>query len=810
MTAQSNLAEDRGPMLTAALSYARRGWPVFPLRPNGKLPLISKEQGGNGLHDATLDEVKIAEWWRRCPNANIGVATGAASGFFAFDCDPRHGGDQALDELEKKHGALPDTIQARTGGGGRHFLFRHEPDIRNSAGRAGAGLDARGDGGYIVVAPSSHESGTLYRWEREPGPAAPAVAPSWLRDLLTKEKPKASPASNDHARPITAYVEAAFARVLAELSAAREGLRNDGLNRAAFSLGQFVGAGVLPRVRCEAALRGVALSLGLPQDETEKTIASGLVAGIQEPREMPTSNGADGHWSRTAEAEAPSDHEGSASSPNSSGNSTWPDPDPSVLKEGRREAPPLPVRIFGPFWSEWLAATSEGANSPIEYPAASLLTSAAALIGNARWVSPWDGWKEPCILWCGVVGDPSSNKSPGIDPLLDMLRTIEGEMASGFDETHRRWQAEHEMAKAAMDSYRSRLREASKEGQRPPPLPDAAIDPPEPVRPRIIVNDSTPEKLGELLAANQRGLMFFRDELAGWFGAFDRYSGSGAERALWLEAFGGRKYTVDRVKSEKPIIIPHLSIGVLGGIQPEKLAELMKGPDDGLPSRFAWVWPETIPPRRPKMTADRNSALVALRRLASLKMATDDLDNPQPRIVLLTEEAAALFQEWRQEHRVQSMGLSGAIASAWGKAQGQLLRLALILQHLWWCTTSDEAPETISAVAIKGAAALVEDFFKPMAARVYGDAALPERDRLAAVVARWIIKTRPTSINARKLRREARLPGLKEADKVRLALEVLEDADWLRRVPERDGETVGRPRGDYVLNPKLAGVTYGE
>jgi hypothetical protein len=101
--------------------------------------------------------------------------------------------------------------------------------------------------------------------------------------------------------------------------------------------------------------------------------------------------------------------------------------------------------------------------------------------------------------------------------------------------------------------------------------PLLAADPAEPVRPRIVVSDATPEALGGLLAAHEKGLLFFRDELAGWFSSFGRYSGSGADRAFWVEGYGGRAFTIDRVKHPLPVIIPRLSLGVLGGVQPDRL-----------------------------------------------------------------------------------------------------------------------------------------------------------------------------------------------------------------------------------------------
>jgi len=392
---------------------------------------------------------------------------------------------------------------------------------------------------------------------------------------------------------------------------------------------------------------------------------------------------------------------------------------------------------------------------------------------------------------------------------LDLVRRIENDMGTDFDETHRRWQTEREVARAALEVWRGEVKEAARAGRPVPQMPESAIEPPEPLRPRVVVNDSTPEKMGELAAAHEKGLLFFRDELAAWFGSFDRYSGNGAERAMWLEAYQGGSHAIDRVKSEKPIRVAHLSVGVLGGIQPDRLVDLLKGVDDGLPARFLWCWPEPVPPKRPARISDRNGATEALLRLSHLRLGADDLGQPQPRVLPLADHAKDTFQTWREEHHAESRELVGAVASAWGKAPGQLLRLALVLEHLWWCGRPDgESPTAVSVTAINAAAGMIEDYVKPMWGRTYGDAALPERDRLAAVLSRWTAKHRPRTINARKLRRETRLPGLKEAEKVRLALEALEDADWIRRAPTRQGETPGRQRDDYIVNPKLEKVLH--
>jgi hypothetical protein len=134
-----------------------------------------------------------------------------------------------------------------------------------------------------------------------------------------------------------------------------------------------------------------------------------------------------------------------------------------------------------------------------------VLASASTLIGNARWVSPWPGWKEPPILWIGIVGDPSAGKSPGADPVLDILRSIEAVFAADFEAIHREWSTARESASCLRQQWERAVKDTTKNGRPPPIMPPNAVEPPEPVRPRIMIADATPEALGLLLPPMTRG-----------------------------------------------------------------------------------------------------------------------------------------------------------------------------------------------------------------------------------------------------------------------------------------------------------------
>jgi hypothetical protein len=244
----------------------------------------------NGLKDASTDPVVIGGWWRTWPTANIGLVAGNASGFWALDIDTIKGGELTLNELEAANGRLPETVEARTGSGGRHLLFVHPGHpIPNSCRRLGAGLDVRGDGGYIVAAPSMNSRGA-YQWAHEPGSVPMAEAPAWLLGLL---KPPERQAAAPPVRPVVAdlaarrYGEAALRRAGEAIEQAGEGTRNHTLNSQAFGIGQLVAGGVISRVAAEVSLAASADRAGLNTREIAATIRSGLDAGAREPRGLP-------------------------------------------------------------------------------------------------------------------------------------------------------------------------------------------------------------------------------------------------------------------------------------------------------------------------------------------------------------------------------------------------------------------------------------------------------------------------------------------------------------------------------------------
>ena len=216
--------------LEAALAYAAHGWRVFPLQVGGKVPLGTLAPHGH--KDATLDEATILRWWTLSPNANIGIPTGLAT-FDALDldCDIETGEDGCATLRGIRHyEPFPEGPTQRTPRGGSHVLFQGGV-LRNFAKRL-PGVDWRGEGGYIVVAPSCDPKGRPYEMLGMDLPL-PKV-PGWLMRALSTKAPPADPPVETtivHFDDLDRLVELGF-----DATPIREGSRDESLFRNACRL----------------------------------------------------------------------------------------------------------------------------------------------------------------------------------------------------------------------------------------------------------------------------------------------------------------------------------------------------------------------------------------------------------------------------------------------------------------------------------------------------------------------------------------------------------------------------------------------
>jgi hypothetical protein len=240
----------------------------------------------HGFHDATHDAVEIQRQFASPGAAMIGVPTGEVSGFFCLDLDVKNGGG-GLEWLAANQHRLPDTRRHKTRSGGVHLLFAMPQGriIRNSAGRIAAGVDVRGNGGYIIAPPSP---GYLVDEAM-----APAPAPAWLLDLIdppkAPEAPRPAPAPRQSGDG-TRYGLTALDNECQAILSAPDGAKHDTLNRAAFSIGGLVAAGELIEGPAFAALASALAGIRHRCEDypaAQKTLAGAFRAGMAKPREAP-------------------------------------------------------------------------------------------------------------------------------------------------------------------------------------------------------------------------------------------------------------------------------------------------------------------------------------------------------------------------------------------------------------------------------------------------------------------------------------------------------------------------------------------
>jgi hypothetical protein len=283
---------------------------------------------------------------------------------------------------------------------------------------------------------------------------------------------------------------------------------------------------------------------------------------------------------------------------------SWNDPDISILDERRGELPAFPVNAVP--GDDIIALCAHGAGVSFDHVAVPLLATASGVIGAARYVKPSRSWAEPAAVWAAMVGLSGTGKTPGINVSKRALVEVERRRQTTIDGKRRGHEAIREAAKLAREQWKAKLKETAGETvvsldqirnlKAAELLPAAAEDPGPFIEPRLFISDSTIERLAQLISAHPSGALLIIDELAALFLNLSRYSG-GSDREFWLQAWNGDAYRVERMGRE-PVNLDHLLVGIIGGLQPDKLSRSFQGDHDGIYARILFAWPPE-PPYRP-------------------------------------------------------------------------------------------------------------------------------------------------------------------------------------------------------------------
>lgn len=406
----------------------------------------------------------------------------------------------------------------------------------------------------------------------------------------------------------------------------------------------------------------------------------------------------------------------------------------SEIQPLKNELPPVePFEMallpdaFGP----WVKDIAERMQCPPDFAAIPLMIGVSSLIGNKVGIRPKarDEWLVAPNLWGGIVGRPSLMKSPAISEALNPLKRLEAIAREQFCKAEKEYQADRIIQEEVIKKSRKDISTAIRNGEDPKQaaavLLDDEAEPP--TRRRYVLNDSTTEALGAILADNPSGLLLFRDELIGLLKQLDK-EGRETDRAFMLECWSGLgSFTYDRI-GRGTVDIPAAILSVVGGIQPGPVMDYFRGAlkggsgDDGLMQRFQLlVWPDPDPSwknvdRCPDKSA-KDSVFEVFERLNELN-ASDigaHIEGSETPYLRFDEAGQTVFNEWRTdlENRLAQQEEHPALTSHLAKYRSLAPSLALII-HL-----ADGQSGSVSALAMQKAAGWCE-YLESHARRLYG------------------------------------------------------------------------------------------
>jgi hypothetical protein len=479
----------------------------------------------------------------------------------------------------------------------------------------------------------------------------------------------------------------------------------------------------------------------------------------------------------------------------------WTSPKPIVTK-----LPPvkafvremLPARL-----SDYVMDVAERQQAPADFAAVTCICGLGAALGNRVRICPkqHDDWEVVANPWGAIIGRPSAMKSPAMKAALAPLFALERQMREAWQTGIDAKAAEEALDKLMNKGIRRQAEKALSGGNRATAerllgqLTQADED--RPPCPRLIVNDATVAKLGELLNQNSRGLLQMRDELHGFLAHIEDEQFR-SERAFYLECYNGHgQYTFDRIERGS-VHIENCSLGMIGGIQPSRIASLVRSAvdgsnNDGLVQRLqlavwpddpgSWRWVDRAPELNAKLAYEET--FIHLHKLGE-----DGL------ILHFADEAQGRYQEFEEQlhAKARSDNVSSVVESHLLKMPKTIASLALIFEVVNGGTTA------VGEVAIKQALRWGE-YLLGHAERLYAAA-----DVMAENGAKLIIARRaqlPSPFTVRDVQRKG-WAGLAEYAAVQAAIEMLITAHYCRALRIPSGPSGGRPSEEFQWNSHLS------
>jgi putative DNA primase/helicase len=453
----------------------------------------------------------------------------------------------------------------------------------------------------------------------------------------------------------------------------------------------------------------------------------------------------------------------------------------------------------------WIQDISENMQSPPDFSAVGAIVTLSSLIGARVKIAPKVNadWFVCPNLWGMIVGRSSAKKTPSLEPVLKPLYKMQLIESERMKEALREWEIESTFHELSIKGGQEKAKQRIKNGDSTKAKSFLVFDdpPPKPNERRFVVNDSTVEKLGEILSQNTWGTLCFRDELYGLLKSMDKQGQEGS-RAFYLTSYNGSEpYTFDRI-IRGTVTISRVCLSLLGGIQPSRLQEYITGAinggagDDGLLQRFGLaVYPDMKPnfeyiDRQPNLQAIED-AYEVFNRLALLE--------PNEEVPWrFDDESQSIFVDWLTdlEQTVRSDEMHPAMESHLLKYEKLIPSLALIFTLI----DNPNPDQKIAKTELVRALAW-DEYLRTHAERIYHSAntsSVTGSKRILSEIGKGKVHD---GFTAREIAIR-NWSGLDNVESVNLSLEVLVDHGYLKTLTTKS-PLGGRESTKYIINPMI-------
>jgi len=492
---------------------------------------------------------------------------------------------------------------------------------------------------------------------------------------------------------------------------------------------------------------------------------------------------------------------------------TWPNPEP--IESTLKPVIELPPAIIPDPFKAWAVDVAHRMQCPLDFVVVAMMVMAGSVIGAGCGIRPKqrDDWEVVPNLWGAPVGGPSTLKTPALQEALKPIAKLETEAKKQYDEALCFYEADYEVFKAQRDALKDSMKATAKGKNKEHRSLDELKEeyatlqvPKAPVWKRYKTNDATIEKIAELLAQNERGLLIFRDELVGLLASWEKENRQ-SDRAFFLEAWNGTGGTTSDRIGRGTVHVDNLCISLIGGIQPAKLLAYLyqaqsELENDGLIQRMQLiVYPDEnknweLVDKYPDYEA-KNRVFKVIDTLAGMQFEYYGAQTEGKRpIFQFDSQAQELFYIWITELEEKlKQDDQPVILEHLGKYRSLMPSLSLIDHLICLADGAPAGPVTLESA--RRAAAWCE-YLESHARRVYGLIA-DIRQKAAAELAKKL-KTRKLKdgFSQRDIYRNG-WHLLTDPETVKAACIELIEAGWIREQVAKDT----KKRLVYTINPKI-------